>query len=170
MSFRATSQDSRDPNSPQWGYLKVKNPEELQEKLPVTTDKEWNEYVMFVYDRDQCKDGDDQKWFDEISHPSSEENKRRIPARTDVDFVMVPAKLTVDIEEIRRLSEAAGEEKLKENLNDALKALNGNIRIPSGDIKFEKGAEGATIDTILWVALVIRPRVTDENSDSGIMH
>ena len=33
MSFEAESQDSRDPNSPQWGYLKVKNPKtELQLK------------------------------------------------------------------------------------------------------------------------------------------
>lgn len=49
-----TIQDSRKPNSPQWGYLKVKRPHELNEPKQLIGD--WNEYVIFVTAGDRTPD------------------------------------------------------------------------------------------------------------------
>ena len=43
-----TIQDSRNPTSPQWGYLKVRDPRELND--PNQND-DWNEYVLFIDDK-----------------------------------------------------------------------------------------------------------------------
>ena len=45
-------QDSRDPNSPQWGYLEVQNPgSSLSDQNYPGKDDEWNNFVMFVHDK-----------------------------------------------------------------------------------------------------------------------
>ncbi len=137
MSFEGTSQDSRDPNSPQWGYLKVKDPD-TKLQYPAK-DEKWNEYVMFVYDTNkECQ---------------------QIDRRKNVDFVMVPAKLTIDRKTLNDLIEKARASKNIDNnlinkLQEAEKALQEDIMIPSGDIKIEREAQGSTVDSILWVALV----------------
>lgn len=46
-----TIQDSRNPYSPQWGYLKVRDPRELKSDDPNQND-DWNEYILFIDDKD----------------------------------------------------------------------------------------------------------------------
>ena len=47
-----TIQDSRRPTSPQWGYLKVKNPNKLKGSDPNQND-DWNEYALFITKNDK---------------------------------------------------------------------------------------------------------------------
>jgi len=136
MPIEGTSQDSRDPNSPQWGYLKVKDPD-TKLQYPAK-DEKWNEYVMFVHDAGI--NGDD-----------------KIEARTDVKFVMVPAKLTIDkkeLEDLKNDANKAGDTDLVDRLKEAEQALQDNIMIPSGKINIKRNTKGSTVDSILWVALV----------------
>ena len=94
-------QDSRDPNSPQWGYIKVNDPG--QNQYPAR-DKDWNNYVMFVYDNQKIKS--DKK--------INKDDKKPIP-KEDVDFIMVPATLTIK----------------EADLPKDYKKQEGDIRIPS---------------------------------------
>ena len=50
-----TIQDSRRPTSPQWGYLKVKNPNKLKGSDPNQND-DWNEYALFITKKDKTKE------------------------------------------------------------------------------------------------------------------
>ena len=72
-----TTQDSRNPYSPQWGYLKVKDSDQIKEegeKGNKTKDEIWNEYVMFL-------------------HPPGEKDK--IEPKKYVRFNMVRAEIKV---------------------------------------------------------------------------
>lgn len=144
-----TSQDSRDPNSPQWGYLKVKNPEELRNENPVETDTNWNEYVMFVHDAGN--NGDD-----------------KIEARTDVKFVMVPATLTIGVDKnntdgfyreyynsrITQLKEKLDEskEQLRTELSNEIELLE---KICSNTITIPSSKKEKPDKTTIWVGFVV---------------
>ncbi len=154
MPFEGTSQDSRDPNSPQWGYLKVKDPD--KQLLYPARDEKWNEYIMFVHDEDK----DTAVRTKETSYKQG--NIQKIPARTDLECVMVPATLTIGndkqlIEKIDQAIEACGSE-TDQNIIDELKKtrkyLEGNkfdgISIPTSGRVPDK--------TTLWVALVVGPK------------
>jgi hypothetical protein len=155
MPFEGTSQDSRDPNSPQWGYLKVKDPEK-QLLYPAKDDK-WNEYVLFVHNKDDASIR-----TEELKIQEGRKGIMKIPPRTDLECVMVPAKLTIGnheqlIKEIDQAMEACDSEtdqKIMDELQKTRKFLDGNqideITIPTS---------GRVPDsTTLWVALVVGPK------------
>jgi len=171
MSFGTSTQDSRDPNSPQWGYLKVKDPDdELQ--YPAK-DEIWNEYVLFVHDQEKNP-------INEDDYKKIATEKGGIKARTDLQSIMIPAQLTIDAahcqtklqwidrEQVRlerqrddsnqdsiraecsqKLKDLATERKMIEALEDKLS--NGNsIQIPT--------KTGEPENTTLWVALIVGVR------------
>jgi len=80
-----TVQDSRDPNSPQWGYLKVDDTTELQY---AAKDQNWNNYVLFVHDQE--KNAINTSKFSQVIT-----GKGAIKAGTKVGFEMVEAELNV---------------------------------------------------------------------------
>ena len=144
MPFEADSQDSRDPNSPQWGYAKVKKEEKL--KYPAK-DKSWNKYVLFVHDQDNLKLPGDVL-----------NDKKAIKVGKTLDCVMVPAKLTIDKETIDNLLQKAissGDNELIKRLQEAQDVLSQDkIEIPSSEINVDSNQAGANVGSTLWVALV----------------
>ena len=81
-----TVQDSRDPNSPQWGYLQVDDTSQLQYEAKDTS---WNSFVLFVHD--QKKHPVNPEKFSQVSTVNG-----AIKAGTKVKFEMVEAELNVD--------------------------------------------------------------------------
>jgi hypothetical protein len=147
MSFEATSQDSRDPNSPQWGYVKVKNPE--GQLFYPAKDDEWNEYVLFVHDNDNDK---------KIRSKDSKTTEiRKIPARTDLECIMVPATLTIDCnkEQVLELMEKdknnCGDPEMVKCYEAYIERLKG-IELPAEPITINRTIPDSTT---LWVALVL---------------
>ena len=146
MPIEGTSQDSRDPNSPQWGYVKVKNPEK-QLQYPAK-DENWNEYVMFVYD-DETTPEDRRIPLD---------TRNRIPPRTGLECVMVPATLTINCnqlsKDIKAAENACKDKNIKAELTRTLKHIKDGHVPNSGTISLQKGVAD---ETTVWVALVIGP-------------
>lgn len=145
MSFRATSQDSRDPNTPQWGYIKVKDPE--NELCYPAKDKNWNEYMMFVHDTDNPKVDVDSKT--EVGG---------IRARKDLECIMVPATLTIECDKaqvldlLRKDMDKCKDAESRERYENYINRVE-SIEFPPGPIKIEKNIPDSTT---LWVALVLR--------------
>ncbi len=74
-----TIQDSRNPYSPQWGYLKVRNPNDISRSEPKQLVGDWNEYVLFI-------------------DPNATTRKQAIKNyKRNVDFKMVKATITIEI-------------------------------------------------------------------------
>lgn len=152
MSFESDSQDSRDPNSPQWGYVKVRNPEE---KLQYPAkDTNWNEYVMFVHDQDIIPI----KGFDKKT--------QKIPARTGLECVMVPATLSIDcaqltkqIEDVIKACDETEDVEIISELNRTLSRIK-EEGIPTSDTITIPSKKKLQIpdQTTIWVALVVGPK------------
>ncbi len=155
MPVEADSQDSRDPNSPQWGYVKVQNPEDgLQ--YPAKDDN-WNEYVMFVHDQQVIPiEGFDPK-------------QGKVPARTKLECVMVPASLTIGShKQLKQQITSAinscnpADQRTLNELNKTLAYLEekefDEISIPSRQKQEKNASDDGTLipdRTTLWVALVV---------------
>jgi hypothetical protein len=165
MSFGTTTQDSRDPNSPQWGYLKVKDPENELE-YPAK-DETWNEYVIFVHDQD--KNPIDKEKYSKVSTKAG-----GIKARTDLESIMVPATLTISadhctvklnsvkqqVEDLNRQLEDPNDTSHREYCSRKVKELEKERKILSHLIdrgqNIEIPSKGKTPDeTTLWVALIV---------------
>lgn len=78
--------DSRDPNSPQWGYLEVSDTSDLEYDAK---DINWNDIVLFVHD--QKKNPIEKTKFAKVSN-----SKGAIKAGTTVNFEMIKAELHVN--------------------------------------------------------------------------
>ena len=153
MSFEGTSQDSRDPNSPQWGYLRVQDPKtELQ--YP-SKDTDWNEYVLFVHDQNVPELSLDNNVLRDAPN-----GQMVIEAEKGLKCLMVPATLTInyDLNDIITRTQAArnakSDTKSKGRYDNYLERLN-DPSIPSGPINITIGGSEIPDDKTLWVALVI---------------
>jgi hypothetical protein len=81
-----TIQDSRMPQSPQWGYLKVRDPQQIPLGKRRCSQDKWNEYVLFLHD---CKK----------NKKVTKKRKRRSPDpavfyKRNVSFEMIDATIT----------------------------------------------------------------------------